>query len=221
MEKGPIAAAMGQSRKGQGKGRIVQSIRKFSPETELEITTHDANGEFTRAELARRYGAGNSTIADIVDRNTSSKKGSLRPRNKYFILLDKEERRQLEEIAADEKFSDARRQRATVLLLADIGPHGPGLTLSDIQENTGINSGYTSQLTARAMEQGPIAAAIGITSKGRPKGILGNRKLSPKTELEITDYDASGEFTQTELAHRYGISQGTVSKIVDRNAPSR
>ena len=67
MDKGPIRAVMGDPRVGQGKG--CPQAKKLDPETEFEIALADATGDFTRAELARRYGVHGATIANIVERN--------------------------------------------------------------------------------------------------------------------------------------------------------
>jgi len=44
-------------------------------------------------------------------------------------------------------------------------------------------------------------------------------KLSEQAKREIYHFYHSGRYTQTQLAHQYGVQQGTISKIVNGQPP--
>ena len=122
-------------------------------------------------------------------------------------------------IATDQQFSNLRRRRASILLLADNSPDGAGLSGAEIQREIGVSG--ASAVIRRAMENGAIQTVMGQSRVGVNKGKPQRKKLAPEVEEKIAALDEAGKFTRAEIARRYGISGSTVTRIVDRNNPSR
>lgn len=134
---------------------------------------------------------------------------------KHHIYLSLEQRRELTEIINND--TPARARRARVLLLVDEGLHGPGQTLTEASERTGMHTASVSHLVERAANSGPTQAAIGKTgdaSKGSSQRHL--RALTDEQEAELTELFGSGQFTKAELARRAGVSNPTIGRILKR-----
>lgn len=140
-------------------------------------------------------------------------------KSKNFILLGEEERTQLEEFLTQENLSDRQKTRANVLLLADIGQHGPGVAFTEIEQRFDLRPYFVSQLVKQAMEKGAFEVATGKKKEGDGRGKNSSKTLFPETESEISALAQHGEFSQKELGKKYGISQRTVSDIIRRNEP--
>ena len=141
--------------------------------------------------------------------------------HKYFILLDEAERNELESMADNLDLSGQRRRRASILLLADIGPHGNGLSASKISEQTGATPRFVTHVLKRAMKNGPVKCAYGADRQGQGRGAPQRKKLSPESESEITICFNNNEKSKAELARRFGVSPSTISRIIDRNELER
>lgn len=85
-----------------------------------------------------------------------------------------------------------------------------------------IGPSSISQLIRRAIQLGPLQAAIGLRGEASKHAALNAEKwgparaLSPESEEEIAADYATGVFTQRELARKYGVSHKTIGNVVKR-----
>ena len=136
------------------------------------------------------------------------------------IYLSFEQRQQLKEIVVRD--TPARSKRARALLLIDEGFYGPGRSLAEVAERVSLHITSVGDLVGRAIERGANSAAIGISNEKNlpPKSERGGKGSKPKLSAgqarEIAEAYAIGEFTQKELARRYGVSPQTIGRAIKR-----
>jgi len=76
------------------------------------------------------------------------------PAKKYIVKLSKTERQELSALVKTGKAAAYRRQRAHILLKADIGPEGPGLKDSDISDSLDVSIRTVERTRQRLVEKG-------------------------------------------------------------------
>lgn len=76
------------------------------------------------------------------------------PAKKYIVYLDTAERQQLNDLVKTGKAAAYKRQRAQILLKADVGPEGPGLRDQDIEEALDVSCRTVERTRQRLVEQG-------------------------------------------------------------------
>jgi len=76
------------------------------------------------------------------------------PVKKYIVKLSKAEREKLSALVKTGKVAAYKRQRAHILLKADIGPDGPGLKDRDIATSLDVSSRTVERTRQRLAEQG-------------------------------------------------------------------
>ncbi|VAW45211.1 hypothetical protein MNBD_GAMMA04-1918, partial [hydrothermal vent metagenome] len=76
------------------------------------------------------------------------------PAKKYIVKLSKAERQELRALVKTGKAAAYKRQRAQILLKADIGTEGPGLKDSDIAASIDVSPRTVERTRQRLVEQG-------------------------------------------------------------------
>lgn len=76
------------------------------------------------------------------------------PAKKYIVKLSKAERQALSALVKTGKVAAYKRQRAQILLKADIGPEGAGLNDSDIAASIDVSARTIERTRQRWVEQG-------------------------------------------------------------------
>ena len=76
------------------------------------------------------------------------------PVKKYIVKLSAAERQELSALVKTGKVAAYKRQRAHILLKADIGPEGPGLKDSDIETSLDVSLRTVERTRQRLVEQG-------------------------------------------------------------------
>lgn len=76
------------------------------------------------------------------------------PAKKYIVQLSKTERQNLSSLVKTGKAAAYKRQRAQILLKADVGPEGPGLKDSDIVTSIDASLRTVERTRQRLVEQG-------------------------------------------------------------------
>ena len=76
------------------------------------------------------------------------------PAKKYIVRLNKTERQKLSALVKTGKAAGYKRQRAQILLKADIGPEGPALKDRDIAESIDVSDRTVERTRQRLVEQG-------------------------------------------------------------------
>lgn len=76
------------------------------------------------------------------------------PAKKYIVNLSQAEREKLSTLVKTGKAAAYKRQRAQILLKADIGPEGPGLKDSDIAAAINVGHRTVERTRQRLVEQG-------------------------------------------------------------------
>ena len=76
------------------------------------------------------------------------------PAKKYIVHLSKTERQELSALVKTGKAAAYKRQRAQILLKADIGAEGPGLKDSDIVTSIDVSLRTVERTRQRLVEQG-------------------------------------------------------------------
>lgn len=127
--------------------------------------------------------------------------------------MEKDEREALEAIRDNPELLDGRKKRATVLLMADIGPDGSPVSRKQIHETTGLDLRTIGTIVEQAMDRVPIEVVMGVSREGQGRGQRRKRKLSPEEEQIAADF-STGKFTKVLLAERYGVSQSKVFFVI-------
>ena len=99
---------------------------------------------------------------------------------KYVVRLTEEERDELQGVLARGKVAAARRMRAQVLLKADAGPEGSGLTDEQIAEALDVAKITVHRVRQAYVEEGLRAAIERRPNAGRPP-----RKLDGAAEARL------------------------------------
>ena len=76
------------------------------------------------------------------------------PAKRYIVRLSLAERQQLIQLVKTGKAAAYKRQRAQILLNADVSPEGPGLKDETIAQNLGVCQGTVERLRKRFVEVG-------------------------------------------------------------------
>ena len=76
------------------------------------------------------------------------------PAKRYIVRLSLAERQQLIQLVKTAKAAAYKRQRAQILLNADVSPEGPGLKDETIAQNLGVCQGTVERLRKRFVEVG-------------------------------------------------------------------
>lgn len=76
------------------------------------------------------------------------------PAKKYIVRLNAAERQQLNKLVKTGKAAAYKRQRAQILLKADVGPEGPGLKDRDIAASLDVAHRTVERTRQRLVEQG-------------------------------------------------------------------
>lgn len=91
------------------------------------------------------------------------------PKKKYIVLLEVEERMDLQRLVKTGKVAAYKRQRAQILLKADVGPEGPGWTDQEIADLLDIGRRTVERARQSLVERGLPAALERIPRKRSKK----------------------------------------------------
>lgn len=147
------------------------------------------------------------------------------PAKKYIVRLDREERQYLNRLVKTGKSAAYKRQRAQVLLKADVGEEGPGLKDHDIAQQLELSQRTVERTRQRLVELG-LERAMARTPRQKNKA----RKLDGEKEACLVALSCSeapqGRQRWTlqlladrlvELNHVNSVCRETIRKVLKKH----